>query len=147
MLSLLRGKFWVINASSMVRRLLASCFDCRRRQTPVNEQKMADLPQDRVTAGLPPFSNVGVDFFGPFMVKQGRRQVKRYGCIFTCLAIRAVHIEVTHSLDTDSFIDALQGFMARRGRPVLVRSDNGGNFVCGEGNSEWHCAVEPTTDQ
>ena len=78
----------------MVRKLLANCFSCRWRQAPVYSQKMADLPKERVTPGQPPFSQVEIDYFGPFMVKQGRSQVKRYGCIFTCLTIRAVHIEV-----------------------------------------------------
>ena len=82
--------------------------------------------------GQPPFSHVGIDYFGPFMVKQGRSQVKRYGCIFMCLTITAVHIEIAHSLDTDSFINALRRFIARRGKPVLVRTDNGTNFVSGE---------------
>ena len=89
----------------MVRKLLANCFSCRRRPAHVCSQKMADLPKERVTGGQPPFSHVGIDFFGPFMDKQGRSQVKRYGCIFTRLMIRAVHIEITHSLDTDSFIN------------------------------------------
>ena len=85
-----------------------------------------------MSPGQPPFSHVGIDFFGPFLVKQGRSQVKRYGCIFTCLNIRAVHIEVAHSLDTDSFLNALRRFIARRGKPVLVRTDNGSNFVSGD---------------
>ena len=82
--------------------------------------------------GQPPFSHVGIDFFSPFLVKQGRSQVKRYGCIFTCLNIRAVHIEVAHLLDSDSFLNALHRFIARRGKPVLVRTDNGSNFVSGD---------------
>lgn len=142
-LSLLRNKFWIIKANSAVRRLLSGCFSCRRRQAPVIQQKMADLPEDRVTADKPPFTFVGVGFFGPFMVKRGRSQVKRYGCIFTCMTIRAIHLEVTHSLDTDSFLNALRRFIARRGRPEQIRSDNGGNFVKGredinEAVSEWN---------
>jgi hypothetical protein len=94
------------------------------------KQKMADLPKDRVTPGKPPFTNVGVDCFGPFTVKRGRH-VKRYGVLFTCLAIRAVHIEIANNLDTDSFINALRRFVARRGQPEEIRSDNGTNFVGG----------------
>ena len=45
---------------------------------------MADLSADRVTPSHPPFSFTGIDYFEPFYVKQGRRTIKRYGCVFTC---------------------------------------------------------------
>jgi hypothetical protein len=93
---------------------------------------MADLPRDRVTPSKPPFTYTGVDCFGPFEVKRGRSTVKRYGVLFTCLTVRAIHIEVAASLDTESFINALRRFIARRGQPEEIRSDNGGNFVKGE---------------
>jgi hypothetical protein len=95
-------------------------------------QKMADLPADRTESDLPPFTNVGVDYFGPFYVKIGRSLHKRYGCIFTCLSVRAIHIEVAHTLEADSFINALQRFICRRGVPSTMRSDNGSNFVGSE---------------
>lgn len=94
-------------------------------------QRMANLPQDRVIPA-PPFTNVGVDLFGPFLVKQGRSEVKRYGCLFTCLVVRAIHIEIKHSLETDSFINALLRFVSRRGQVHTIRSDNGTNFVGAE---------------
>ena len=75
---------------------------------------------------------MGVDCFGPIMVRRGRTDVKRYGVLFTCLSMRAVHIEIAHSLDTDSFIHAMRRFIGRRGQPVEIRSDNGSNFVGGE---------------
>ena len=93
---------------------------------------MADLPADRVTPERPPFTFVGVDCFGPFMVKRARSLVKRYGVLFTCMTVRAIHLEVAYSLDTDSFLNAMRRFIARRGPPEVVRSDNGGNFVSGE---------------
>ena len=52
--------------------------------------------------------------------------------ILTCLIVRAVHIELVHSLDTISFINALRRFMARRGRPKDIISDNGTNFASAE---------------
>ena len=131
-LSLIRDLFWIIQARVSVRRIVRSCFDCKRRCQAPHEQKMADLPSDRVTPDKPPFSFVGVDCFGPFMVKRGRSLVKRYGVIFTCLTIRAIHIEVIHSMNTDSFVNALRRFMARRGKPEIIRSDNGTNFTSGE---------------
>ena len=93
---------------------------------------MADLPDDRVIPNKPPFTFVGVDCFGPFMVKRGRSLVKRYGVLFTCLTVRAIHIEIAHSLDTDSFLQAMRRFVSRRGHPEVMRSDNGTNFVAGE---------------
>ena len=125
-LSLLRERFWVVKAGSAVKRVLSRCVDCRRRQGPACDQKMADLPADQ-----PPFTCVGVDCFGPFQVRRGRSLAKRFGVIFTCLAIRAVHIEVAQSLDTDSFLLALRRFIARRGQVKEIRSDNGTNFTSG----------------
>ena len=131
-LSLIRQRYWIPGARSNVRNTLNTCFSCRRRQAPVMQQKMASLPQDRVTPSKPPFTYVGVDLFGPFTVRRGRTTAKRYGALFTCLTIRAVHIEIVHSMDTESFINATRRFIARRGRPEEIRSDNGGNFVKGE---------------
>ncbi|XP_043231525.1 uncharacterized protein LOC122386414 [Amphibalanus amphitrite] len=127
----LRTCFWVLNSSSAVRRVLSRCLRCRRRRGPLLVQKMADLPPDRVTPE-PPFTNTGIDFFGPFFVKRGRGQEKRYGVIFTCLVIRAVHIEVADSLSTDSFLCALRRFLSRRGHVKMIRTDRGTNFTGSE---------------
>jgi len=126
---MIREKFWIVKAKAAVKQVLSACFNCRKRQAPVGEQKMANLPKDRITPDKPPFSYVGVDCFGPFLVRRGRSKVKRYSVLFTCLTICAIHIEVVDSLDTDSFINSMRRFIARRGKPEQMRSDNGGNFV------------------
>ena len=89
---------------------------------------MAPLPAARVTPGMPPFSSVGIDYFGPLKVKWRRGTAKPYGCIFTCLAIRAIHIEISQDLSTDSFIQAVCRFVSGRGPPREPFSDNGTNF-------------------
>ena len=96
-------------------------------QTPM-PKKMADLPLDRIDPS-PPFTYVGVDFFGPWLVKEGRKEVKRYGALFTWLFLRAIHIEVAVSLSTDAFINVLRRFLSVRGPMRLLRSDCGTNFV------------------
>lgn len=128
----LRKQYWILKGTAAVKGRLHRCFDCKMRQGKPEIQKMADLPRNRMVIDRPPFSFVGVDCFGPFAVKRGRSMEKRYGCIFTCLVIRAVHIEVLHSLDTSSFISGLRRFIARRGCPNEIRSDNGTNFVGAE---------------
>ena len=127
-LAVLRQKYWIINGRSTVKQVLNKCTLCRRQIAPKGEQVMAALPEERITPDDPPFFNVGIDYFGPFHVKVGRSSAKRYGCIFTCMASRAVHIELAGTLETDSFICALKRFISRRGKPKKIRSDNGTNF-------------------
>ena len=124
----LRLTYWIPHVRSTVRRVLHDCPLCKRRQVKPQPPLMASLPKERLHVA-PPFTRVGVDYFGPIMVKCFRKQEKRYGCLFTCMVTRAVHLEVAKSLETDSFINALRRFMARRGPPSDVYSDNGTNFV------------------
>ena len=126
-LAQLRGKYWIQRKE--VKRVLRKCFTCKKINGRRCSQKMADLPETRLASGDVPFTHTGVDCFGPFLVKRARSGVKRYGCIFTCMTTRAVHIEVLSSRDTDAFMNALRRFMVRRGQPVTITSDNGGNFV------------------
>ena len=92
---------------------------------------MADLPVDK-TLPAPPFTYCGVDYFGPFLSKEKREEIKRYGALFTSLNSRAVHMEVANSLETDSFILALRRFISIRGNIRSLRSDWGTNFVGAE---------------
>lgn len=86
----------------------------------------------------PPFTRSGVELFGPFNVKWGRSYVKRYRVIFTCLASRAVNIEMATSLETDSFIHALRRFTARRGQVKEMRSSCSNDRKLRKAIKEWH---------
>ena len=125
-LSLIREKFWVVHARTLLRRILSSCVDCRKRQATVDQQKMVSLPADRAIPSEPPFSYVGAVCFGPLVVRRARSTTKRYGVLFICMTVRAIHLEIVHTLDTDSFLNASRRFIARRGEPKQIRSDNGG---------------------
>ena len=130
-LAILREKYWIVGARSLIKSFINRCVVCKVLYSMPKAQRMADLLQDRLAAGSPPFTNVGIDVFGPFYVKKGRTQEKRYGLIFTCLVLRAIHIEVLSSLDSDAFINAIIRFSSKRAKPVMIRCDNGTNFIGG----------------
>ena len=144
MLSSLRKRFWVLHGNSAVRQLFTDCVRCSRFKGELGEQKMADLPECRVDSEHPPFYHTGVDYFGPYTIKDGRKQVKRWGVVFTCMASRAIHIEVATSLDTDSCLHALRRFISRRGYVCHLYTDNGTNFVgaCRELQRTWDMGIE-----
>ena len=89
---------------------------------------MSDLPEDRLETATP-FTYCAIDYFGPFIVKDDLKELKRYGVLFTCMASRAIHLETSNSLDTDSFINALRRFISRRGPVRQLRSGQRTNFV------------------
>ena len=120
--------YWIVGGSSLVSRHIFNCVICRKVRGSTQKQMMADLPKDRLESA-PPFTYSAVDYFGPFYVKEGRKQLKRYGVLFTCMASRAVHLEVAHSLDTSSFLSAYRRFVCRRGPIRQLRCDQGTNFV------------------
>lgn len=90
---------------------------------------MGQLPLDRLTPYVRPFSYTGLDYFGPILVTIGRRKEKRWVALFTCLTIRAVHLEIAENLSSDACLVSLQNFCNLRGFPIRIRSDNGTNFI------------------
>ena len=146
-LAAVRERYWIPRTRPLINRVLRSCITCRRLHGRLATQQMAPLPVDRVTPDKPPFNYTGLDVFGTFYVKRGRSQEKRYGCIFTCFTTRAIHIEKLASLDSDSFVNALVRFTARRGNPERIYSDNGTNFVgankeIGEAINHWNSTMQ-----
>lgn len=129
----LRTKFWYLGSlTNQVKKCIRRCTVCIRfDQEPVH-QLMGDLPRERVTPSRP-FTSVGIDFAGPFAIKcVGHRsniRFKAYVALFICLSTRAIHLEVVSSLSTDQFLMSFSRFVARRGSPSQIRSDNGTNFV------------------
>ena len=122
------ARYWVIGRGSAVSNHIAKCVKCRKLRGIPQEQKMADLPEDRLEPA-PPFTFSAVDYFGPWYVKDGRRELKRYGVLFTCLSSRAIHLEVSNTMTTDSFLNAYRRFVGRRGPVRQLRSDQGLNFI------------------
>ena len=125
------SRFWIISAREEIRQWEHECCWCKKRKAKACNQIMAPLPSNRLAMSLRAFERISVDYGGPFITIQGRgkRREKRYLALFTCLATRAVHLEMAYALDTDSFLNAFYRMVNRRGKPTEVLSDNGTNFI------------------
>ena len=132
--ALIQAGFHIENGRQLVRHLVKQCVQCRKIRAPTCSQLMADLPLDRLHAS-PPFTNVGVDVFGPFYIHDGtntrrnKATKKIWVAIFVCLPSRAVHLEPLPGMDTSTFRNALSRFIAIRGNCKVIRSDQGTNFI------------------
>ena len=120
--------YWIVNGSSLIGHHISKCVTCRKLRASPQQQVMAELPTDRFEQ-VPPFTFSAVDYFGPFYIKEGRKEMKRYGVLFTCMASRAIHLEIATSLTTDLFLNAYRRFVCHRGPIQQLRSDQGTNFV------------------
>ena len=124
------SRFWILSAREVIRDWENECAECRRRKAKAAEQVMAPWSLARVKTSLRAFTRTSVDFGGAFVTIKGRgkRRQKRYLRSFTCMATRAVQLEMVYGLDTDSFLNAFYRMSSRRGLPVEFFSDNGTNF-------------------
>ncbi|XP_058456343.1 uncharacterized protein LOC131433768 [Malaya genurostris] len=120
----LRQKFWIPNARAAIQQVTKECVWCKVNRCLPSVPMMAPLPVQRITSHLRPFSSVGVDYLGPVEVSVGRRKEKRWIAVFTCMAVRAVHLEIVHTLTTQSCLMAIRRFACKRGAPEQIFSDN-----------------------
>lgn len=127
----LRARFWILNGRNKVRLILRQCIKCFRFMAKPAQQLMADLPAVRVSPARP-FMSVGIDFTGAILMKQSRIRksiiTKGYVCLFICMSVKAIHLELCSDMTTPTFLAALRRFVARRGKCKYIFSDNGSNF-------------------
>lgn len=124
LLNLLRENFWIIGARKLAKTVVRRCVVCQRMDCKKMLIHSPPLPAERVRDAAV-FEITGVDLFGYLYL---RDHTKIWVCIFTCAVYRAVHLELLNSLSTEAFLGALRRFIARRGRPSVIYSDNGKNF-------------------
>ena len=128
----LSRRYHIVGGHKAIRSITRSCVTCRRHLAKPNSQLMGQLPKERVTPDAV-FNNVGVDYAGRLYIKQGSTRkpviVKAYVCVFVSLSTRAVHLEAVSDLTSEAFIACLRRFISRRGKPTLLWSDHGRNFI------------------
>ncbi|XP_060575794.1 uncharacterized protein LOC132733210 [Ruditapes philippinarum] len=87
----------------------------------------APLPPSRVQEALL-FSRVGLDYFGPLSIKTKDGPKRVLVCLFTCLLIRAIHLELVQEMSTEEFLLGFKRFISQRGTPAEIISDNASQF-------------------
>ncbi|XP_031337212.1 uncharacterized protein LOC116166396 [Photinus pyralis] len=125
LMSQLRQRYWILGGRRTIKSAISRCVVCRRQNAKPFVVRTPPLPVDRVRDANA-FEVTGVDLAGPLYLKTGE---KVWVCLFTCAVYRAVHLEICTALSVVSFMQALRRFIARRGRPKTIYSDNGTNFV------------------
>ena len=125
----LRRQIWVTQAMKKASACIKKCVTCFQFNSRPMQQLMGDLPSCRIAAPERAFSGVGLDFAGPLTFKSGNECVKCYVAVFVCFASKAVHLEAVSSLTSDAMVAAMRRFIARRGMPSQIVSDNATNFV------------------
>ncbi|XP_049873640.1 uncharacterized protein LOC126372107 [Pectinophora gossypiella] len=124
-------RYWIISCNREVKKILNKCVKCYRFKAQCAEQLMGSLPTDRVNQAST-FSIVGIDYCGPFQVKQSslRRSVvsKGYVIVFVCFVTKSVHLELASDMTSQCFIAALKRFISRRGLPRVIHCDNAKTF-------------------
>jgi len=130
--AIIADAYYVTGLRNALKKISRQCATCQRAYARPLSQQMGLLPSVR-SSPSPPFSNTGVDFAGPFWLRRGhtRKPVhdKCWVAVFVCMTTKAVHLDVCSSLSTEDFLATLSRFVARRGCPTNVYSDNGSNFI------------------
>ena len=124
----LRSQYWIIKGRSIVRQVIKRCTVCKRYEGPSCEAPPPPPLSLLRVKEVPPFAHTGVDFAGPLYVKTSNGSEKVWVCLFTCCIVRAVHLDLVPDLTTEAFLRCLKRFIARRGLPSRMLSDNGRTF-------------------
>ena len=88
---------------------------------------MPPIPTERVSASAP-FTYTGVDYFGPLFIRTKGESQKVWVCLYTCLVVRAVHLELMYDMSAYQFLLGFRRFRAQHGKPCKIISDNAAHF-------------------
>lgn len=133
--NILAQQFWILSPRRTIKGAIRTCMSCFRTRPVPFQPSMADLPVYRVTQ-LRPFAKTGLDYAGPFLTRprkiRDKTRFKTYLCIFVCMVTKAVHLEILTDMTRDMFIACLDRFIARRGTPYEMFSDQGTTFIAAD---------------
>ena len=130
-----RSQYWIPRLRQLAKRTIRACHGCKRFQaTALKSPQEGNLPTDR-TVGSTAFQVIGVDYAGPLTYARGKNKTgKAYILLFSCSLTRAIYLELVPDQGVEEFIRSLKRFIARKGRPEKIYSDNGRTFIAA---SKW----------
>ena len=130
-----RSQYWIPRLRQLAKRTIRACHGCKRFQaTALKSLQEGNLPTDR-TVGSTAFQVIGVDYAGPLTYARGNCKTgKAYILLFSCSLTRAIYLELVPDQGVEEFIRSLKRFIARKGRPEKIYSDNGRTFIAA---SKW----------
>ena len=129
-----RERYWVPRLRKLVKKIISNCWECKRfRAQPASAPAPGLLPKCRTTQSNP-FDVIGVDFAGPVKYRKKNKEAKSYIVLYSCSLTRCAFLDLLPSLETTEFLKSLKRFIARRGRPSIIYSDNGSTFLAA---SKW----------
>jgi hypothetical protein len=132
MLALIRTKYYLLKGRREMTRILRKCLTKNCVKPIPLEQIMSPLPKTRIDNPIC-FQHISCDLYGPLYVReyQNEKEVmkKVWGCIFTCLMSRGVHLELMHDMGTEEFLNSFRLMCSRRGTPSTIYSDRGKYFI------------------
>ncbi|VDO85649.1 unnamed protein product, partial [Haemonchus placei] len=125
----LRTNYFIPSIHSLIARTLRTCVVCRKVSGHAYRlPEMPTLPEERTTRSRP-FQYVGIDYLGPLSYRSVYSSVEKiWVCLITCMATRAVHLELVVNNTVQEFLLAFRRFIARRGTPDIIYSDNATTF-------------------
>ncbi|XP_063530100.1 uncharacterized protein LOC134741297 [Cydia strobilella] len=127
-LSIIREKYWIPQGRAQVQKVIRSCPQCvKYGGGPFQLPPAPELPSARVNYSSP-FHFTGIDYLGPVLVDTEKGKEKRWICLLTCLAVRALHLELVKDLSAKECLLAIRRFTAIRGIPDTITSDNALQF-------------------
>ena len=126
-----RKKVWIVRGRDLARKVVNSCPSCDLDRKETLLQQMADIRDEQLTVS-PPWSNVALDFAGPYLVKgevNKRAKLKIWILIYCCRATRAVCLLACPGYSTSDFLCKHAEFVYRKGQPITIVSDRGSQLV------------------
>ena len=128
-----KGGYWVPRARQAVKNVISDCIICKKfNSLPFKYPKMTNIAKNRMRF-VRPFEHTGFDFTGHIFVKDPdtNKSVKMWILIYTCLNIRAIHLDLLPDMSTRSFLLSFERFTNIYGIPDYVYSDNAKSFTVG----------------